>query len=115
MKSSRLLFLFALLLSHSFRAQATPDQKFDVVTFCCGCSSSICQSHFDHLNFPTTNGHYIAMGTDAHRLELATNGNLLAVYFNTLNDGYSTNSGAQAATNIDQYAVANFTGTGPKP
>jgi hypothetical protein len=109
------LALLILFLVASDVVFATPDLKFDVVTFCCGCSSSICQVHFDHLNFPTTNGHYIAMGTDAHRLELATNGNLLAIYYNTLNDGYSTNSGAQAATNIDQYAVANFTSTGPKP
>jgi hypothetical protein len=115
MKSLYRVAVLLLLLAAPELTFATPDLKFDVVTFCCGCSSSICQSHFDELNFPTTNGHYIAMGTDAHRLELATNGNLLAIYYNTLNDGYSTNSGAQAATNIDQYAMANFTSTGPKP
>ena len=110
----RVAALFLLLATPKLTFAAT-DLKFDVVTFCCGCSSSICQSHFDHLNFPTANGHYIAMGSDAHRLELATNGNGLAIYYNTLNDGYSTNSGAQQATNIDQYAAAGFTSNGPKP
>src|SRR6266581_1971059 len=111
----RRLAVLCLCFGGSFVATATPDPKFDVVTFCCGCDSSICQAHFDHLNFPTTNGHYIAMGSDAHRLELATNGNALAVYYDTLNVGYSTNSGSQQATSIDQYAVSLFTSTGPKP
>src|SRR3954467_6128929 len=97
----RLVACVFLLACGSFIATATPDQKFDVVTFCCGCDASICQAHFDHLNFPTTNGHYIAMGSDAHRFELATNGNALAIYYDTLNVGSSTNSGAQQATNID--------------
>ena len=97
--------------------QAAPDLKFDVVTFCCPCSvdSHICQPQFDHLNFPTTNGHYIAMGTDAHRMDLATNGNALAIYYNTFNDGYGTNSGAVEAGLIDQYAINGSTSTGPKP
>src|ERR1035441_6957858 len=62
-------------------AWTTPDLKFDVMTFCCPCSvdSHICQAQFDELNFPTINGHYIAMGTDAHRLDLATNGKALAI------------------------------------
>ena|ERR1043165_2033741 len=90
---------------------AVPDQKFDVFTF----GDSLSQAQFDHLNFPTTNGHYIAMGGDTHRYELATNGNALAIYYNTFNDGYSTNSGAQQAAMIDQYGVSLFTSTGPKP
>jgi hypothetical protein len=102
------------LTSH---ARATPDLKFDVVTFCCHCApdSTLCQAQFDHLNLPSANGHYLAMGSDAHRLELATNGNALAIYYNTFNEGYSTNSAAQQAARIDQYAVAAFTSTGPKP
>ena len=109
--------LFLAWVGLAGRAGATPDLKFDVVTFCCPCSvdSHICQTQFDHLNFPTTNGHYLAMGTDAHRLELATNGNALAIYYNTFNDGYPTNSGDQQAALIDQYAVSGFTSTGPKP
>ncbi len=113
----RVCGLAALLAATSLNLHAAPDLKFDIVTFCCPCSvdNHICQDQFDHLNFPTTNGHYIAMGTDAHRLELATNGNALAIYYNTFNDGYSTNSAAQQAAIIDQYAVNGFTSTGPKP
>src|SRR5438477_9009951 len=93
------------------KATANPDLKFDVFTF----SDTNSQPQFDHLNFPTTNGHYIAMGGDTHRLELATNGNALAIYYNTFNDGYSTNTGAQQAAMIDQYGVSLFTTLGPKP
>src|SRR5438046_297587 len=101
----------AALALISPQAFATPDLKFDVFTF----SDMNSQAQFDHLNVPTTNGHYIAMGGDTHRLELATNGNALAIYYNTFNDGYSTNTGAQQAAMIDQYAVSLFTTLGPKP
>jgi hypothetical protein len=113
----RSVVVLALLAGAAQFAGATPDLKFDVVTFCCPCSpdSHLCQTQFDHLNFPTTNGHYIAMGSDAHRMDLATNGNALAIYYDTFNVGYSTNSGAQQAALIDQYAVNGFTSTGPKP
>jgi len=116
-KMPRQLLALFVSLSVLSMASAAPALKFDVVTFCCPCSvdSHICQAQFDHLNFPTTNGHYIAMGSDAHRLDLATNGNALAIYYNTLNDGWTTNSGAQQAAIIDQYAVSGFTTTGPKP
>src|ERR1043165_6163363 len=90
---------------------AVPDQKFDVFTF----GDSLSQAQFDHLNFPSTNGHYIAMGGDTHRYELATNGNALAIYYNTFNDGYSTNTAAQQAALINQYAVGLFTTAGPRP
>src|ERR1051325_8212767 len=90
---------------------AVPDQKFDVFTF----GDSLSQAQFDHLNFPTTNGHYIAMGGDTHRYELATNGNALAIYYNTFNDGYSTNSGAQQAAMIHQTVTNNFVSNGPRP
>ncbi len=109
--------LAALLAATAINLQAAPDLKFDIVTFCCPCSvdSHICQPQFDHLNFPSTNGHFIAMGTDAHRMDLATNGNALAIYYNTFNDGYGTNSGDVEAGLIDQYGINNFTSTGPKP
>ncbi len=108
--------LLLLLACISFNAIATPDLKFDVVTFCCGCASgSTCQDQFYHLNWPTTNGHYIAMGTDDHRLELATNGNLLAVYYDTFNVGYSTNSAATQAALIQDYSTSRFTSSGPRP
>ena len=105
-------FVFFLCIARS--AYAVPDLKFDVVTLCCNCGD-VCTNHLDHLNLPHTNGHYIAMGTDTHRYELATNGNALAVYYNTLNDGWTTNSGAVQASNINYYAVSRFTATGPRP
>lgn len=107
----RFCCILAVLVT-SLAARATPDLKFDVFTFD---NNTLSPPEFDHLNFPTTNGHYIAMGGDTHRMELATNGNALAIYYNTFNDGYSTNSGAQQAAMIDQYAVSLFTTLGPKP
>ena len=103
--------LLGWLVLLASQAVATPDLRFDVFTF--GDTNS--QAQFDHLNSPSTNGHYIAMGGDTHRYELATNGNALAIYYNTFNDGYSTNTGAQQAAMIDQYAVSLFTTLGPKP
>ena len=109
-----------LLLAATFvgSARATPDLRFDVMTLCCNCSSSsqmACPVHLEHLNFSTTNGHYIAMGDDDHRFELATNGNVLAIYYNTLNDGWTTNDGPTTAAVIEQYSRNRFTATGPRP
>src|SRR6267378_4234170 len=114
MRFGCIIGVWAVLALH---AAATPELRFDVVTFCCHCApdSTMCQGQFDHLNFPTTNGHYLVMGGDTHRLELATNGNGLAVYYNTFNDGWPTNSGDQQAARIDQYCLDGFTSTGPKP
>ena len=103
-----------VLASAPFLAVAAPDLKFDVYTFG-DTTPDFDQLRFDHLNLPTTNGHYIAMGGDTHRFELATNGNALAIYYNTLNVGWTTNSGEQQASNINQYAVSKFTTTGPRP
>jgi len=101
----------------SLSAVATPDLKFDVATFCCHCApdDTFCQPQFDHLNWPTTNGHFIAMGGDTHRLELATNGNVLAIYYDTFNVAYSSNSAVQQAALIQKYATNGFTSTGPRP
>src|SRR6058998_3219760 len=101
----------ALLAAVAFHTSGTPDLRFDVYTF----SDTNSQAQFDHLNFPSTNGHYIAMGGDTHRYELATNGNALAIYYNTFNDGYSTNTAAQQAALINQYGVSLFTTLGPRP
>jgi len=103
-----------LSICAAWPAQAVPELKFDVLTFCCNCGD-ICTNQFEHLNFPHTNGHFIAMGGDTHRYELATNGNALAIYYNTLNDGWTTNSGAIQASNINRYAITLFTSTGPRP
>ena len=108
-----LLLLFATLIGP---AGATPDLRFDVMTLCCVCTDQMaCPGHLEHLNFPTTNGHYIAMGTDDQRLELATNGNVLAIYYNTFNNGWTTNDGATTAAAIEQYSQSRFTATGPRP
>jgi hypothetical protein len=109
--------LLQALAGLTLPAWGTPDLKFDVATFCCHCSAdkTFCQPQLDRLNLPTTNGHFLAMGTDGHRLELATNGNALAIYYDTFNAGYSTNSVLTQASNINYYAVSRFTALGPRP
>ena len=116
--NSKSLFWTTITALTSLSAVATPDLKFDVVTFCCPCytSNHLCQAQFDALNVPTTNGHYIAMGSDAHRLELATNGNALAIYYNNFNSDYSASiTASQEAFAIQQYATNGFTSSGPRP
>jgi hypothetical protein len=112
----RWMATLAFILSSAL-AQATPDLRFDVAWFCCPCypDAHFCQTQLDHLNWPSPNGHYIAMSSDAHRADLAANGNLLAGYYNTLNDGWTTNSAAQQAAIINQYIVNGFTSTGARP
>jgi hypothetical protein len=55
------------------------------------------------------------MGSDTHRPEIKANGNFLAAYYNTLNDSWTTMTGAQKADQIENYIVANFTSNGVKP
>lgn len=94
---------------------ATPDLRFDVVTFCCVCSNSImCDAEFQHLNFPSGNGHFVAMSEDTHRAELLANGNILAIYDNSLHMGTMTN-GVEFAAQIEQNSESLFTNTGPRP
>ena len=116
LKSQIVASVFSILCL-CLNVRAALDLKFDVATFCCHCDpdKTFCQPQFDHLNWPTTNGHYLAMGGDTHRLELATNGNALAIYYDTFNTGSSTNSAAQQAALIQQYATNGFTTTGPRP
>ncbi|HEV2318491.1 MAG TPA: hypothetical protein VGV18_01990, partial [Verrucomicrobiae bacterium] len=66
------------------------------------------------MNFPSGNGHFIAMGDDIHRAELLANGNILAIYWNDLNQGPFTNGAAFAAT-IEQTSESLFMNTGPRP
>ncbi len=113
------LLLLILGFGNASRALANPDLRIDVVTFCCDCTNSgsqLCQPQFDHLNFPSANGHFLAMGSDAHRSDLQSNGNVLAVYYNNFDSDWSTNiTAAQEAAAIDQNSVTQFTSTGPKP
>lgn len=97
------------------RCLATPDMRFDVVTLCCVCSNSIlCEPQFQHLNFPSGNGHFVAMGDDIHRAELLANGNILAIYYNDFDMGPFTN-GVESAAMIEQYSENGFMNTGPRP
>src|ERR1700691_4287187 len=98
---------FGLLLCGALvgRAFAIPDLRFDVVTFCCDCSNSgsmLCTNQFNALNFPSTNGHYLAMGSDAYRTNLLANGNLLAIYYNDFDTGWPSITAAQMASAINQ-------------
>jgi hypothetical protein len=99
------------------RAVAAPDMRFDNVTFCCSCSypDRLCQTHFDHLNWVSTNGHYICMGSDAHRAEIVANGNVLGVYHNDLNTNWTIKTATQKADEIHAYVLNNFTNTGAAP
>lgn len=96
---------------------AAPDLRFDLGTFCCGCSppDEFCQTHLDHLNYVSTNGHYIAMGSDAHRADIVSKGNVLAVYHNDLNTGWSTMTATQKADDVNNYVITRFTTNGPAP
>jgi hypothetical protein len=97
-------------------ANAVFDKRFDIVTFCCPCSPDdhMCQTQFDHLNWVSTNGHMLVMGTDAHRSEVNANGNFLGAYINDLNTGYGSVTGATRADQIESSIVSNFTNTGVK-
>lgn len=99
---------------------ATADLRFDVVTFNAtpeGSADHMNQTLFDELNFTTTNGHTILMGSDTHRPELNTAGNTLGAYYNTwtnLYNGQSTKDGFAAADVINAY-VSGFTTNGARP
>lgn len=97
-------------------ASAARDLRFDYALFCCGCSgSSFCQTHFDHLNFVSANGHYLATTTDNHISETTANGNALCAYWNDLNTGWTTTPATQQADDIDAWVQANFNSPGPPP
>jgi hypothetical protein len=96
---------------------ATPDLRFEMVWFCCSCSTGnhFCQNEFDLLNIPTPNGHFLAMPTDSQRAAIYGNGNVLAAYYDSLMDGWTAMAGAQKASVIDSYVTANMTSNGPRP
>lgn len=92
-------------------------QRFDCVTFCCNCSfpDRMCQSHFDHLNWPGPPGHFLCMGSDAHRPEIVANGNVLAVYHNDLNTNWTIKTATQKADEVHAYVLNGFTTNGSAP
>jgi hypothetical protein len=88
--------------------------KFDVATFQCGagivsCAADVdqcwCQNLFDALDVGPP--HYMAMGSDAHRNEILSAGNELAVYVDDLNTDWMDGAAARAATMIAD-AEADF-------
>jgi hypothetical protein len=115
-------FLALTLAAICSQAHAAADRRFEVATFCCPCTPEdhLCQPQFDHLNWATNasrpNGHFLAMGSDARRPEIKANGNFLAAYYNDLNTGWTTMTGAQKADDIENnYILPKFTTTGVKP
>jgi hypothetical protein len=74
-----------------------------------------CEPQFDALNWPSTNGHYLVMGSDSHRAEITSRGNELAIYYNVFNEGCEKMTGVEKADAIESYSRANFTKTGPRP
>ncbi len=110
-------FCVFLCCWQSYCAIATPDLRIEVTTFGCDCLSttSFSNDHFDALNVPSANGRFLALTTDAQRLKIAAQGNVLAVYHNSLNDGWTTNTPAESAAKFNQYALNNHTSTGPRP
>ena len=67
------------------------------------------------MNWPATNGHYLAMGSDGHRSEITDRGNDLAIYYDVFNDGAEKLTAAEKAATIENYAQSRFTRTGPRP
>jgi hypothetical protein len=97
-------------------ASAALQNHFDVVTFCCDCpiENHFCEPQFDALNWQAKSGHYLAMGSDAHRNEIIARGNQLAVYYNFFNNGEKMTAVEKAAV-IAKYAQTGFTHTGARP
>lgn len=110
--------LMAICCFVSARAGAQILPRFEIATFCCGCTSSnqnFCQQHFEKLNYRRFPGHYFAMGSDARRAEVEANNNALAVYHNDLNTLYTQKTPGQKAGEIHQYVLDRFTGHGSPP
>jgi hypothetical protein len=113
----RLLMVAALFSVGCSASVAALMNRFDVVTFCCGCpvENRLCEPQFDALNWPAANGHYLAMGSDAYRAQIVAHGNGLAIYYNVFNDGCAKMTAAEKAAVIEKYAQTLFAKTGPRP
>lgn len=110
-------FLVVTFISASI-AFGLADRRFDVATIVNSADGS--DPHFSsnnlaHLNFTTTNGHILAMSTDANRATLNAAGNFLAVYYNNFQGMYQTYTATQAADAIQNYCVTNDSSTGGVP
>ncbi len=107
----------ACFLSACLPSTAALQNHFDVVTFCCDCpiENHLCEPQFDALNWQAKAGHYLAMGTDAHRNQIVARGNQLAVYYDVFNEGSERMTAVEKAAAIAQYAQTRFTNTGARP
>jgi hypothetical protein len=117
LRPARAVLAFVAVALFAGNVLAVADRRFDIATFNCtpdGSADHFCQAQFDALNFRTTNGHFLAMGTDAHRAEVNGQGNFLAAYYNNLTGLYGQYDGSQAADQIEKYVTDNFTTTGVK-
>lgn len=115
---STVLVAGMLVCALSAAALAVADRRFDIATFNCtpeGSPDHFCEAQFDALNFGTANGHFLAMGTDNRRADINGAGNFLAAYYDDLTGLYGVYNGSQAADQIENYVVANFTTNGVKP
>jgi hypothetical protein len=112
------IILLAAISLSTYSTRAVADRRFEICTFCCPCYSTqhLCQAQFDALNYTNPNGHFVLMGSDAHRAELNARGNFLGIYYNVLNDNYGSWTATQKADDIENnYVIPNFTSTGVKP
>jgi len=95
------------------------DRRFDVATIDNtpdGSNPHFTLNQLNHLNFITTNGHLLATGTDANRPIIKANGNFCAAYYNDLQGLFQAGyNGDQAADQIRNYIVANFSSNGTPP
>ncbi|HVT28063.1 MAG TPA: hypothetical protein VHE81_08610 [Lacipirellulaceae bacterium] len=110
----RALLVVVSLLVFSTTAEAVYDYRFDLAVLCCNCGDKhFCSGQLDALNWVSTNGHVLAMGSDAYRSTVNGNGNFIAAYYDTLNDpGYLQKTATQKADDIHQYCVDRYTSTG---
>ncbi len=111
------IIILAVLCIACSLSNANPVNRFDVVTLCCDCpiESHLCEPQFEALNYVGAQGHYLAMGSDAHRAQVVANGNQLAIYYDVFNAGYGTITAGEEAAAIEHYAQTRFTATGPRP
>ena len=105
------------MLLCTLSAQAALENRFDIETFCCECTveNHFCEPQFEALNWHATNGHYLVMGSDSHREQIAAQGNALAIYYDVFNEGCEKMTAAEKADAIEKYSQKHFTSTGPRP
>lgn len=122
MRKSTLVVGSLSLLALPRLAGATLALQFDICPFettADGSADHFVEDNFQQLDAPVENGdgHYLAMGTDAHRSEIDAAGNQLAVYYNSLSSLYSATNPdpAASAAALEAYCTDNFTSTGSEP